>query len=56
MSTIANHPGSFPLYSSQTENDGVIMGYIDTFMFEGDFLTWTIWSIRGHRISSEREV
>ena len=37
---IANHPGPFPLYSSQTENDGV-MGYIDTFMFEGDFLTWT---------------
>ncbi len=37
---IANHPGPFPLYSSQTENDGV-MGHIDTFMFEGDFLTWT---------------
>ena len=37
---IANHPGPFPLYSSQTNNDGV-MGYIDTYMFEGDFLTWT---------------
>ena len=37
---IANHSGSFPLYSSQTANDGV-MGYIDTFMFDGDFLTWT---------------
>ena len=37
---IANHSGSFPLYSSQTANDGV-MGHIDTFMFDGDFLTWT---------------
>ncbi len=37
---IANHPGPFPLYSSQTANDGV-MGHIDTFMFDGDFLTWT---------------
>ena len=37
---IANHSGSFPLYSSQTANDGV-MGHIDTFMSDGDFLTWT---------------
>ena len=37
---IANHPGPFPLYSSQTDKDGV-MGYIDTYMFEGDYLTWT---------------
>ena len=37
---ITGHPGPFPLYSSQTENDGV-MGYIDTFMFDGDYLTWT---------------
>jgi type I restriction enzyme S subunit len=37
---IADHPGPYPLYSSQTENDGV-MGYIDTFMFQGEYLTWT---------------
>ena len=37
---ITDHPGPFPLYSSQTENNGV-MGYIDTFMFDGDYLTWT---------------
>ena len=37
---ITDHPGPFPLYSSQTENQGV-MGYIDTFMFDGDYLTWT---------------
>jgi type I restriction enzyme S subunit len=37
---IADHPGPYPVYSSQTESDGV-MGHVDTFMFEGDYLTWT---------------
>ncbi len=37
---IADNPGTYPVYSSQTENDGV-MGRIDSFMFEGDYLTWT---------------
>ena len=37
---IAEHPGPYPLYSSQTSNEG-IMGYIDSFMFDGDYLTWT---------------
>ena len=37
---ITDHPGPFPLYSSQTENQGV-MGYIDTFLFDGHYLTWT---------------
>ena len=37
---IATHPGPYPLYSSQTANDG-IMGHIDTYMFDGDYLTWT---------------
>ena len=48
---------TFPLYSSQTENDGV-MGHIDTFMFEGDFLTWTTDGAHAGsaRISSKREV
>jgi type I restriction enzyme S subunit len=30
----------YPVYSSQTSNDGV-MGYLDTFEFEGDYITWT---------------
>lgn len=30
----------YPIYSSQTSNDGV-MGYIDTFDFEGEYITWT---------------
>lgn len=32
--------GKFPVYSSQTKNDGCL-GYIDTFDFEGEMLTWT---------------
>lgn len=32
--------GQFPVYSAQTENNG-IMGHIDSFDFEGDYLTWT---------------
>jgi type I restriction enzyme, S subunit len=30
----------YPVYSSQTLNNGV-MGYIDTYDFEGEYLTWT---------------
>ena len=30
----------YPVYSSQTSNNG-IMGYLDTFQFEGEYLTWT---------------
>jgi type I restriction enzyme S subunit len=37
---IGDHPGPYPLYSSQTANDGV-MGHIDSYMFDGDYLTWT---------------
>ncbi len=37
---IAQSPGPYPIYSSQTANDGVL-GHIDTFDFEGDYLTWT---------------
>lgn len=32
--------GLYPVYSSQTKNDG-IFGYLDTFDFDGDQLTWT---------------
>lgn len=37
---IAENAGPYPVYSSQTENDGE-MGCISTFDFEGDYLTWT---------------
>ena len=30
----------YPVYSSQTSNSG-IMGYLDTFDFDGEYLTWT---------------
>jgi type I restriction enzyme S subunit len=30
----------YPVYSSQTSNAGV-MGYIDTYDFEGEYITWT---------------
>ena len=33
------HP-SYPVYSSQTSNDG-IMGYLDNYMFDGEYITWT---------------
>lgn len=35
-----NHQGKFPLYSSQTVNEGII-GLIDSFDFDGECLTWT---------------
>lgn len=31
---------SFPVYSSQTSNDG-IMGYLGTYDFDGEYVTWT---------------
>ena len=33
------HP-FYPVYSSQTSNDG-IMGYLDNYMFDGEYITWT---------------
>ena len=36
---VANH-GEFPVYSSQTTNEG-IFGYINTYDFEGEYITWT---------------
>ena len=37
---IADNPGPYPVYSSQTESGGE-MGTIATFDFDGDYLTWT---------------
>ncbi|MDD3237758.1 MAG: N-6 DNA methylase [Candidatus Gastranaerophilales bacterium] len=37
---IENNKGTYPVYSSQTADNGVL-GYINTFDFEGDYATWT---------------
>ncbi len=37
---IRDHEGLYPVYSSQTANNG-ILGTIDSYMFEGSYLTWT---------------
>ena len=37
---ILDNPGPYPVYSSQTENDG-IMGYMNTYDFDGNYITWT---------------
>ena len=37
---IENNPGPYPVYSSQTSNHG-IFGYLGTYDFEGEYVTWT---------------
>ncbi len=37
---IHNNKGEFPVYSSQTENNGEL-GCISTYDFDGEYLTWT---------------
>lgn len=37
---IDENKGSYPVYSSQTKDNG-IMGYINTFDFDGEYVTWT---------------
>ena len=37
---IGDNQGDYPVYSSQTSNNGV-MGYINTHDFDGEFVTWT---------------
>lgn len=37
---INNNRGAFPVYSSQTQNNGVL-GTVDSYMFDGRYLTWT---------------
>jgi len=37
---IGANGGDYPVYSSQTENDG-IMGFLNTYDFEGQYVTWT---------------
>lgn len=37
---IRDNAGRYPVYSSQTENEGVL-GRISTYMYDGEYLTWT---------------
>jgi restriction endonuclease S subunit len=37
---VQENEGEYPLYSSQTQDYG-IFGFIDTYDFEGEYLTWT---------------
>ena len=37
---LSDNPGNYPVYSSQTANDGVL-GRISTFDYDGEYLTWT---------------
>ena len=37
---LAENAGPFPVFSSQTANNGMI-GKIDTFDFDGEFISWT---------------
>jgi len=37
---IREHPGQYPVYSSQTVNEGLI-GSIDSYDYEGEYITWT---------------
>ena len=37
---LRDNPGTYPVYSSQTANDGVL-GKIDSFDYNGEYLTWT---------------
>ena len=37
---IRDNAGEYPVYSSQTENEGVL-GLISTYDYEGEYLTWT---------------
>ena len=39
-SYLNNHPGEYPVYSSQTANNG-IFGYIDTYDYDFESITWT---------------
>ncbi|UYM17093.1 restriction endonuclease subunit S [Endozoicomonas euniceicola] len=37
---VKNNLGAYPVYSSQTQNNGQ-MGMIDTYDFDGEYVTWT---------------
>lgn len=37
---LENHKGEYPVYSSQTKDDGII-GKIESYDFDGEYITWT---------------
>ena len=37
---IRDNHGDYPVYSSQTENNGCL-GYINTYKYDGEYVTWT---------------
>jgi type I restriction enzyme, S subunit len=37
---IESHPGIYPVFSSQSQNNGE-MGRVDTYAFDGEYVTWT---------------
>lgn len=37
---IKDNGGDYPVYSSQSENEG-ILGRINSYMYDGKYLTWT---------------
>lgn len=39
----------YPVYSSQTSNNGV-MGYIDTYDFDGEYVTWTTDGVNAGKV------
>ncbi|MFR2195619.1 MAG: restriction endonuclease subunit S [Ruminococcus sp.] len=49
---VANH-GEFPVYSSQTTNEG-IFGYINTYDFEGEYITWTTDGVNAGTVVLDR--
>ncbi|AHH45209.1 restriction endonuclease subunit S [Mesomycoplasma bovoculi] len=44
---ILENPGEYPVYSGSTENNGEI-GKINTYDYDGEFLTWTTDGYAGH--------
>ncbi|AHH45210.1 type I site-specific DNA methyltransferase specificity subunit [Mesomycoplasma bovoculi M165/69] len=44
---ILENPGDYPVYSGAIENDGEF-GKIDTYDYDGEFLTWTTAGYGGH--------
>lgn len=54
---INSNKGDFPVYSGQLENDG-IFGYINTFKYDEELLTWVTYGNSGHikRVSGKLNI
>ena len=42
---LENNSGDYPVYSSQTSNDG-LFGYIDSYDYDGEYVTWTTRGVK----------